>query len=103
MMTASGGREGLSPTKRALIEVRELRAKLAVLERTHNEAIAVVGIGCRYPGGVDTPESFWEMLREGRDGITEVCRHAPKLRCPDQGVEPLFCGSDAAVGAVSSR
>lgn len=38
---------------------------------TANEAIAIIGIGCRFPGA-DDPESFWRLLREGKDGITEV-------------------------------
>ena len=36
------------------------------------EPIAIVGIGCRLPGGIDSPESFWEFLRDGRDAIKEV-------------------------------
>ena len=36
------------------------------------EPIAIVGIGCRLPGGVDSPQSFWELLREGREVITEI-------------------------------
>jgi len=37
-----------------------------------HEPIAIVGIGCRLPGGVHSPADFWELLREGRDAITEV-------------------------------
>jgi acyl transferase domain-containing protein/acyl-CoA synthetase (AMP-forming)/AMP-acid ligase II/acyl carrier protein len=36
------------------------------------EPIAIVGIGCRFPGGVDGPDSFWQLLMDGRDAITEV-------------------------------
>ncbi|MCP9804995.1 thioester reductase domain-containing protein [Cyanobium sp. T1B-Tous] len=36
------------------------------------EPIAIVGIGCRLPGGIDDPERFWEFLRDGRDAIREV-------------------------------
>src|SRR5437588_3435052 len=35
------------------------------------EPIAIVGIGCRFPGAND-PEAFWRLLRDGRDAITEV-------------------------------
>jgi acyl transferase domain-containing protein len=35
------------------------------------EPIAIVGIGCRFPGA-NNPESFWELLRDGVDAITEV-------------------------------
>ncbi|GAB3959476.1 hypothetical protein GCM10029978_006620 [Actinoallomurus acanthiterrae] len=31
------------------------------------EAIAVIGIGCRLPGGADSPDAYWNLLREGRD------------------------------------
>jgi acyl transferase domain-containing protein len=38
------------------------------------EAIAIVGIGCRFPGGVQTPAHFWTLLREGVDAIAEMPR-----------------------------
>src|ERR1700722_17795243 len=34
--------------------------------------LAIVGIGCRFPGGCDDADSFWRMLREGRSGIRKV-------------------------------
>lgn len=36
------------------------------------EPLAIVGIGCRLPGGVTGPESFWQMMVEGRSGIVPV-------------------------------
>ncbi|MBT8226482.1 MAG: acyltransferase domain-containing protein, partial [Dactylosporangium sp.] len=36
------------------------------------EPIAIIGIGCRFPGGADDPQSFWQLLCEGRDAVTEV-------------------------------
>jgi acyl transferase domain-containing protein len=36
------------------------------------EPIAIVGMGCRLPAGINSPESFWRFLREGREAITEV-------------------------------
>jgi phthiocerol/phenolphthiocerol synthesis type-I polyketide synthase C len=36
------------------------------------EPVAIVGIGCRFPGGADSPESFWRLLTEGRDAVTTV-------------------------------
>ncbi|MDI3287046.1 type I polyketide synthase [Polyangium sp. 15x6] len=55
--------QNLSPEKRAL---------LAGLLASAPEPIAIVGIGCRFPGGVHGPDAFWELLREGRNAITEV-------------------------------
>jgi acyl transferase domain-containing protein/NADPH:quinone reductase-like Zn-dependent oxidoreductase/NAD(P)-dependent dehydrogenase (short-subunit alcohol dehydrogenase family) len=36
------------------------------------QPIAVIGIGCRFPGGADSPEHLWELLTSGRDGVTDI-------------------------------
>jgi acyl transferase domain-containing protein/acyl carrier protein len=36
------------------------------------EPIAIVGLGCRMPGGANDPDAFWQLLRDGVDGISEV-------------------------------
>ena len=41
-------------------------------EPAHREPIAVVGIGCRLPGGVRSAEDFWALLDEGRDAIVDI-------------------------------
>ncbi|XLS30264.1 SDR family NAD(P)-dependent oxidoreductase [Flavobacteriaceae bacterium M23B6Z8] len=40
--------------------------------KKQNKAIAIVGIGCRYPGGASSPEKFWNLLKERKDAIVEV-------------------------------
>ncbi|WP_246053313.1 type I polyketide synthase [Actinocorallia herbida] len=37
-----------------------------------DEAVAVVGLGCRFPGGIDGPEEFWRFLTDGGDAVGEV-------------------------------
>ena len=37
-----------------------------------NSACAIVGIGCRYPGGIDSPDTFWDSLVNTRDCITSI-------------------------------
>src|SRR5689334_8022792 len=62
----------LTPLQRAFMALEETRAKLARLENAHREPIAVVGIGCRAPGGGDNPEALWRVFRDGVDGIVKV-------------------------------
>ncbi len=38
----------------------------------HQDRIAIIGVGCRFPGGVNDAESFWKLLTEGRDAVSEV-------------------------------
>ncbi|STX29324.1 polyketide synthase [Legionella beliardensis] len=42
------------------------------IENLPLEPIAIVGIGCRFPGDVNSPEEYWNLLCNGSDGITEV-------------------------------
>src|SRR5271168_3661461 len=50
---------------------RENRQYLAALAEGPAEPVAVVGMGCRYPGGVDSPDGLWEMVAAGRDVVSE--------------------------------
>ena len=61
----------LSPKRLALLAL-ELQSKLESMEKWRQEPIAVIGIGCRFPGGADGPEGFWRLLSDGVDAITEV-------------------------------
>lgn len=38
----------------------------------HSQSIAIVGIGCRFPGGANSPADFWQLLKAGHDAIEEV-------------------------------
>ncbi|MUG94287.1 SDR family NAD(P)-dependent oxidoreductase [Scytonema sp. UIC 10036] len=58
--------------KKALLELKEMKSQLEAVERTKKEPIALVGVGCRFPGGVLNPEAFWQLLRDGVDAVTEV-------------------------------
>jgi acyl transferase domain-containing protein/SAM-dependent methyltransferase len=66
----------LSPVKRALQEIRELRSRLAAAESAAFAAqhgpIAIVGVGMRFPGGVVDARSFWNLLASGKDAITDI-------------------------------
>ncbi|WP_437786876.1 type I polyketide synthase [Sorangium sp. So ce1097] len=61
----------LSPKRLALLAA-EQQDRLNAVERAAREPVAIVGVGCRFPGKVDDPESFWRLLVEGRDAIIDV-------------------------------
>jgi acyl transferase domain-containing protein/SAM-dependent methyltransferase len=72
MATDTTALDSLSPIKRALLEIRDLKAKLNNLEQAKAEPIAIVGMGLRLPGSANDPERFWQLLREGVDAICPV-------------------------------
>src|SRR5581483_3698113 len=49
-----------------------LPGKEAEQVHTQAEPIAIIGMACRFPGGANTPERFWELLKDGFDAISEV-------------------------------
>ena len=52
--------------------IERLQARLDAAESAQREPIAIVGMACRLPGGVDDAEALWQLLRDGRDAVGEV-------------------------------
>lgn len=57
--------------KRVTIELQDARTRLGELETATQGPIAILGIGCRYPGDVRSAEQFWDLLADGRDAISK--------------------------------
>ena len=77
----------LSPVKQALLALDEMTAKVDALERAQNEPIAIIGLGCRFPGAPN-PDAFWQILREGRDVVSEI----PESRWNSRDLYPFSLG-----------
>ena len=89
----------LTPVKQALLEIRELRARLAQFQQAGHEPVAIVGVGMRLPGGVSDSSSFWQLLKDGKDAITDVPRDRwlPLNRCAGQPLQTIRGGFLEAV------
>ena len=94
-----------SPKRLALL-ADELQSRVQALEARlgeaptrgagAREAVAIVGIGCRFPGGARTPEQFWALVRDGVDAVTEV----PPERW---AIDDYYDADPDAVGKMNTR
>ena len=85
-----------STVKRALLEVRGLRAQLAAATKDVRAPIAIVGMALRLPGGVNDLASMERMLFGGQDPIVDI----PADRWP---IELFYSPDPDAPGKMSTR
>ncbi|MDT8913064.1 SDR family NAD(P)-dependent oxidoreductase [Amycolatopsis sp. PS_44_ISF1] len=83
--------------KRMTVELRRARERVARLEAERGEAVAIVGIGLRLPGGIVEPGQFWDLLAHGRTAVGEF----PADRGWD--TEALFSTDPEAAGRSVTR
>ncbi|APU15491.1 type I polyketide synthase [Actinoalloteichus fjordicus] len=56
--------------KRVTAQLHDTRERLRQAEQASRELIAIVGMSCRFPGGIASPEDLWRVLTDGRDVLT---------------------------------
>ena len=103
MSAVSNKGDQMSPLKQALLKLNTMQNRIEDLQDRLDEAtggqgesLAVIGLGCRLPGSVDGPESFWDLLRSGTDAITEIP--------PDRwDVDAYYDPDPEAAGKMSTR
>ncbi|TDD64024.1 beta-ketoacyl synthase N-terminal-like domain-containing protein, partial [Actinomadura rubrisoli] len=78
--------------KRVTTELAAARDELRKVRAERTEPIAIVAAGCRYPGGVASPEELWELVASGTDAVGAF----PGDRGWD--VEALYCADPERLG-----
>ena len=58
--------------KAASDKIAALESELSVLKAEKAEPIAIIGMSCRFPGGANNPEAYWQLLSDGREAIREI-------------------------------
>ncbi|MDR7303662.1 type I polyketide synthase [Haloactinomyces albus] len=84
--------------KRATTDLREANRRLQEEKDKNHEPVAIVGMGCRFPGGVSSPEELWDLVATGTDAISA---EFPTDR--DWDLEKLFDTDPDAVGKMYPR
>ncbi|SHN35289.1 type I polyketide synthase [Rhizobacter sp. OV335] len=86
----------LTPLQRAFLALQQAQAKVAALEGAAREPIAIIGLGCRVPGGGVDGDSFWRLMRDGIDATGPL----PRERWD---VDALYDPDPEAPGRIATR
>lgn len=88
--------ELLEALKRSITALKQVKERVRELEEASREPIAVVGMGCRFAGGVHGPDDLWELLNAGVDAVGPI----PADRW---NADELFDPEPAAAGKAVTR
>ncbi|MFC3583280.1 type I polyketide synthase, partial [Streptantibioticus rubrisoli] len=83
--------------KRVTTELHQTRQRLQDVEQAQHEPVAIVGMACRFPGGIASPDDLWRFVMSGGDAISEF----PSDRGWD--VEALYDADPELAGKTYTR
>ncbi|MFF4813798.1 amino acid adenylation domain-containing protein [Kitasatospora sp. NPDC001309] len=114
-VTPAADEKLLGYLKRLTVDLHQARERLRELEEGPQEPIAIVGMACRYPGGIDSPEALWRLLasegetvgafprdRGWAEGLHDPAGGGPSLT-GSGGFLPDAADFDAAFFGISPR
>ena len=93
---SASNQEQSDSLQRLLNSLKKARSQLENAERQKTEPIVIIGMGFRFPGGVKDQETFWQLLHDSVDGITEI----PKNRWD---VDHYYDPNPDALGKIYTR
>ncbi|KQU73850.1 MULTISPECIES: type I polyketide synthase [unclassified Rhizobacter] len=96
MSSPAADTPSLTPLQRAFLALQQAQAKVAALEGAAREPIAIIGLGCRVPGGGVDGDSFWRLMRDGVDATGPL----PRDRWD---VDALYDPDPEAPGRIATR
>ena len=80
----------LSPVKQAFLAVQAAQTRIAALEAERTAPIAVVGVGCRFPGEANGGEAFWNLLAGQVDAVSDGLPERWRMTGADHTDTPAF-------------
>ena len=88
MSTPSREQQLLASLQQSATLIQKLKAQL----RAYTEPIAIIGMGCRFPGQSDTPEQFWQLLAQGVDAVVAMPEERRSRPADDPHRPPCYGG-----------